>query len=266
MMNVSVDVTYGESRPLEELSRLMAMRCKVLHETAQDAAVATVINALNSLRAQTRAARPAAKTRPKIVMRSELNPSIAAKRGGGRRRTLRNELGHRVKVSMRKVWLSKGFRMRELHTYLVTPEHERDRKYLVIAPNSKMVANYENRRSRRRKVALGGLAKYTLGFAMARLSTRNGPGDAGMKAQAIAPQFAHAATALHGHELTVEVHDALDYALLALKGGRGSIDLALKRAANKTFGLLSHECAKWGKVEDIGPCPFPELAGKGRGK
>lgn len=264
MINLTAEATYGETQPLEVLSRLMAMRCKVLYETAKDAAVATVINCLISLRAQTRRAKPTAKTKPKIVFRSELQPSFYGVRHGTDSRVLRNAQGHRVAVNMRKVWLSKGYRWKDLHVYHVTPEHERDHQYIAIAPSTKVVLAYENRRAARRKLALGGLAKYTLGLAMSKISTHRGTDDAGIRAVTIAPQFAHASTALHGHELTIEVHDALDYAILALRGGKGSVDLAIKKAANKTFGLLAQECAKWGNIEDIGPCPFPELVGKRR--
>ena len=266
MINLTAEATYGDKQPLEALSRLMAKRCEILHETARDSAVATVINCLVSLRAQTRKAKATAKTKPRIVFRSELKPSFYGVRHGADSRVLRNPQGHRVAVNLRKVWLSKGCRWKDLHVYHVTPEHERDHRYIAIAPSTKAVLDYENRRSARRKLALGGLAKYTLGLAMSKISTHREADDAGMRAVTIAPQFAHASTALHGHELTIEVHDALDYAILALKGGRGSVDLALRNAANKTFGLLAHECAKWGKVEDIGPCPFPELTRKGRGK
>lgn len=266
MINMEVSATYGESKPLEELSRLMALRCKVLYETAKDAAIATIINAATSIRAVTRRSKPSAKTKPKIVLRSELKPSWHKySRSAKGRFVFRNELGHRIAAPMKTVHVyPRGTQFGVLHTYLVTPEHKRDRQYLAVAQNIAQVKRYEDRRATRRKIALGGLAQYTLGLAMAKLSTRNGPDDAGVRAQTIAPQFAFASSALHGNELTLELRDTLDYALAALKGGPTSIDFALRKAANKTFGLLSQECKKWGKIEDIGPCPFPELVGKRR--
>lgn len=251
--------TWGPSKPLSELQRLIEQRCHVLHETAKDAAIATVINAAASLRAQTRKAKPSAKTKPDIASETNIVPSWTM-HGGARRRCLRDASGKRIgSGGLRTVYLGHGS---GTQAFLVKPEHKRDKQYLVIARNRGEVEKYEQARSKRRKEALGGLAKFTLGLAMAKLSTRNKPGEAGGMVSGIAPKFASASAQGEGKALSVELRSALDYAVLALKDGKGSIDTAMMKAANKTFGLLSRTMQNWVSPVDIGPCPFPELVGK----
>lgn len=260
MVNLTAEATYGSAQPLEVLTKLVGARCKVLYETARDATVATVINALKSIRAATRKAHHARKTNPKIVFRSELIPSVQSLKGGGKRRIFRNDHGHRIAPNKKTRWANtKGVRLNKLHTYLVIPEHEKDAEYLCVAASEKEARAYEDRRSAKRKMVLGGLAKCVLGHTMAKLYAQNMGEDAGVRARQIAPAFAWAATSLHGKELTIEAKDTLDYAMLALKDGRAGVDLALKKAANKTWSYLSSYCSKWGRIEDIGPVPFPEV-------
>lgn len=261
MIKMHVEATYGDSRPLSELTRLMHLRCQIMHETSRDAAIATVINAANALRAQTKKAKASARAKPKIAMRDELVASFYTA-AGHRRRCLRNRQGQRISLDLKQVWLSDDSRTGDLHVYHVRPENSRMKAYLAIATKQADVKKYETARCKRRKAALGGLAKFTLGRAMAKLSTKGNPESAGPVAVAVSRKYAHASASAAGHQMNVELASTLDYAVKALKGGRASVDLALKRAANKTFGFLSHQMSKWGKVENIGECPFPEIVGR----
>ena len=76
MVSLRAEATYGSNAPLSALSALIAKRCEVLNETAKDAAIATMIDALKSVRAATAQARPGAKTKPQIALRGELVPSF----------------------------------------------------------------------------------------------------------------------------------------------------------------------------------------------
>ena len=262
MIGITANLTWGPSRPIEELNRLIVHRCNILHESAKDAAIATVINAATSLRAETRKARPGAKTKPAINAKIDLIPSCTVT-GGKRRRCLRDASGNRVgKSGMRTVYLTDGVSFGGCQTFLVTPEHRRDRAYLIVARSQKDAERYEQARSRRRKQALGGLAKFTLGLAMSKISTRNRPGEAAAKVGMVAPKYASGSATGEGKGLSVELRSALDYAIDALKGGKSSVDFSMQKAANKTFGLLSRQMQNWSSPVDIGPCPFPEIVGK----
>lgn len=264
MIGMHVEATWGPSKPLEELTRLMELRCRVLSETSRDAAIATIINAANALRTQTKKTKPSAKVKARIAMRSELHPSFD-RRDRWRGRCLRNSEGHRIsmaKLGIRCIWLAADSKGKKLFVYHVVPELDRDKPYLCVAENESLVRKYETNRIRRRKNALGGLAKYTLGLAMARLSTYNNGEPAGNVAKKVAGKYAYAHAGAANGQMDVELRDTLCYAIDALKDGQSSVDLALKRAANKTFGLLSRQMQNWSSPVDIGPCLFPEIVGK----
>ena len=264
MIGMHVEATWGPSKPLEELTRLMELRCRVLSETSRDAAIATIINAANALRTQTKKTKPSAKVKARIAMRLELHPSTW-KHGKKCERCIRNLAGHRIpraKLGIRCKWLDDDPRGKKLFVYHVRPELERDEPYLCVAENESLVRKYETNRIRRRKNALGGLAKYTLGLAMARLSTYNNGEPAGKFAKKVAGKYVYAHASAANSQMDVELRDTLCYAIDALKEGQSSVDLALKRAANKTFGLLSRQMQNWSSPVDIGPCPFPEIVGK----
>ena len=54
MLGAEVTAYWADGRPLEELSKLIQKRMKILHESSKDATVATAITVLKSLRAATR--------------------------------------------------------------------------------------------------------------------------------------------------------------------------------------------------------------------
>ncbi|MBQ6915360.1 MAG: hypothetical protein IJQ65_06535 [Kiritimatiellae bacterium] len=272
MINLTAEAGYGESGTVDALSRLIEQRCKILHETARDAAVATMISAIDHIRAQTRQAKPNAKTKPKIDLRGELVPSahktnstLKKKDGFWGDFCLRNTLGHRVNVSLRVVRLEdKGVPFARQHVFYVRPEHQRDKPYLAVATSRSRVAAYEQRRSAARKRQMGGLARYTLGLAMAKLSTRNKAESVGRGAMAAAPRFVTVTSEVMGENMALEMRDTLDHAIAALRGGPSSVDTALKKAANKIAGRLQHTLNQAGDLSQSVPAPFPELVGKRR--
>lgn len=262
MIGITANLTWGPSRPIEELNRLIVHRCGILYENAKDAAIATVINTAAGLRAQTRKARPAGKTDPKIAQSVHYKPSWAVT-GSIRRKCIRDASGERVRFpNMRVIYRTCDESISCCQVFLVTPEHERDKPYIIVTLNRKDAEKYEQVRSRRRKEALGGLAKFTLGLAMAKLSTRNQVKEAGGKVGMVAPKYASASAQNEGKALSVELRSALNYAIDALKDGKGSVDVAMMKAANKTYGILQRAMKNWSSPVDIGPVPFPEIVGK----
>ena len=60
-MDSGVTITYGDSKPLSELERLIDLRVRRLGEAASDSAIATAIDVMRSLRALTRRAKESRK-------------------------------------------------------------------------------------------------------------------------------------------------------------------------------------------------------------
>lgn len=260
-MNVTFEATWGESKPLQELARLMEKRMVLMRENSYDAAVATLINALVSLRAMTRRATPAKKTKVVVEPVNQYVPS-ASKRGGKFQRCLRTRDGVHITGIRRLRWENHGMPFHDLHVYRVMPEHATVKPYLVVAPSASVAEDFEQKCARRRKDNYGELAKTALGIAMAKLSTKNVPTKS--FARVSASKIAAVVQTQSGDELTIEARDMLDYAVPALPNGRSDVDIALMKAANKTQGILVQYLNKYGtfffgEAANIGPTPFPEV-------
>lgn len=257
MLTFSASATYGASEPLERLSDLVGKRCELLGETVKDAAVGTMITALTAIRAQTRKARAKGRTRAKVAMRDDLVPSYSRRIG---RRCLRNRQGRRLDLSVRVDWAAAGVPFRSLKVYHVTPENGRVAPYLVVAESQKAAATHESGRVARRIASMGGLARFALGLAAAKVSTRPAAADgAGRGASQVAPRFVGVTVSAAGRDGFIEVRDSLGYAALALKGGAAAVDLALRRAANKVAGRLMKWAADNGRLAAAVSTPFPEV-------
>lgn len=254
-------------KPLEKLEDLMQKRMKIMRENAYDAAVATMINILVSLRAQTRKATPTStrKLRPSIVHLPAYRVSFDSKT---RHRCLRRlpkgspveHPPYRVRFICGdwRTWAS-------ARVYLITPEHQRDKPYILAAMSERDALDFERKRAGHSIAKSGGLAKLAFAIASNRISTRRTPGEkVAAFAEHAAKKTVRTASRLSGQTFEIEAHDELEHAIPALKAGVLSIDDAYKSAANKTWGLLSQYCSKYGSaiVDDalnLGPSPFPEV-------
>ena len=106
-----------------------------------------------------------------------------------------------------------------------------------------------------------GLARYTLGLAMQKLSTRNEKleRDVSSKARAIAGANIRIISR-SGAVYTVTIADDLFYAAAALRGGGADVDLAMKKAANQIAGRIMKVAGS--RLDAPMRTPFPEVKGK----
>ena len=260
MISPSVSMSY-QGRPISVLQQLIAERQKVLGESVKDAVVATAIDALVSIRAATASAAKRKKFKTVVedtgwyggFSRTDNRPCIRAGVGAYSQKI---ELKHeRVK------WLVRGVRRQaDRHVYRVTPEHGQVRTYYVVAATPGIAAAFEARAARHRVDTFGALAKNALAVAMGKVSTRNVKADGSPGCVHAASRLAHVWAADIGDDYAVKVTDELDYAIHALKGGRGMVDVALKKAANKIAGRLSKVAGK--SFKDRFGTPFPEVRRK----
>ena len=264
-MTVDTEVTWGD-RPLEELMRLVRQRSYVLGETAKGAAIATMINVLVSLRAETSKAssRTAKLSRPSVELQRHLRASFD-------RLTMHPCLRHlrkgseKVLVPHRIKWLTDGLPDSVQQVFLVHPLHSKDSSYYVVAPSVANVYRFEERRIKHNIAKAGGLARYAFSRAMKGLSTKN------TISENLASYAMDAAIRLSSQKvretadgIEVEFRDELEHAIPALNGGAAAINLAYAKAANKTWSILATYMADKGmnwflKPVDIGSTPFPEV-------
>lgn len=263
--DISCATASGKS--LEELSRLVALRAQRLGELTKDAVVAAAIDVLVSLRADTRDARggdgnyiPKSVTpRPDLYVSFRDGPAhIPCLRVGSRR-------GPRFTGGGSFYLADKGAKASDLKVFRIVSRHENVNPYFVAARSVSDALKIERRRAKWRIKKKGGLAKTALGVAMAKLSTRNVADTSPKLARILASRLSHATvsygsgTAGAPGTFCLEYRDDLHYAIPALKSGAGGVDIAVRKAANKIAGMITHAAHKAGDIEHDIPTPFPEV-------
>jgi len=261
----------ADGKPLEVLQDLVAKRASALRETTRDAVTATAINILNSLKSATKVA--------KVKPHRQSYWIEATNLFGGFE-------GHR-KICVR-IGSHYGTRSDIRPAIGFTPGGEsvlRSRVYKIIAKNPRMTfarnRNFPNRywyvlcehEGQARAYAEGrmermlrkerGMARYTIGIAQAKVSTRGSMTSrpSGAKSWQIAhraSQVKISGSGFNSGEFGIHFFDALDYSLDALKGGKSAFDLACMKAANKTAGLIHMAYVNRRFGEDC-PTPYPEV-------
>lgn len=252
---VSISLSCADGKSVEELARLIQLRCKRLGEASADATSAVLINVLKSLRALTMVAKPSKKVDAKVSRLSGVRV--------GRRRDRTPCLkqgGAEWTPNCRVVYLSARVRRpdRDLSAFLVTPEHENVRPYVVVTDSEASARQFEQNAGAHRKRDYAGLARTALGIAMAKISTYNAP-TAEFKRKIADSRLVSVSNLQTKDGAVVEIHDKLGYSALALKGGSAAVDLAMKKAANKITHNLVAALNRAGDFAFDLKSPFPEV-------
>lgn len=58
--------------------------------------------------------------------------------------------------------------------------------------------------------------------------------------------------------MTIDIHDALDYAAKALKGGEGFVTQAVQNASNSVVGMINAKMRSMGSLHEKIAIPFPK--------
>ena len=255
----SISCHTASGKTMEQLAALIAERAKWCKELTKDAVIATAINVLVSLRSGTRQAkRPPKPT--EITLRGDLHLSW---RGASHIPVLRSGSTHGPEFHDGSFFFAeKGMDLENCGVYRVVSRHERIRPYYVVAPSIDSVRKFAAERDMRSIRTKGGLAKTALGIAMAKISTRNSADDSPKAAKILGSKLSHIEVIGGGFgssSFALKYRDELNYAELALKQGM-SLDIAMKKAANKTAGIVSKAMAKvLGDENAKYPAPFPEV-------
>lgn len=237
MVRMTCSATF-EGRPLSVLSKLIEERQRILGESAQDAVVATGIDALISLRALT-------KTAPKRIPKADVRFGQSDPRYiTGTKGRAQGQLFRRTLV---KRW--RGGKQVQLVKWQRVEGVAKNRR----ASAKELSAAWQTWG----KINQRGLAKAALGIAMKSISTRNAADTVTPRALRLAQANVAVRKYGSGNAFTLEIHDTLNYAALALKGGPAAVNLALQRAANKIAGRLSKVAEK--RLGEKIPTPFPEV-------
>lgn len=254
----------ASGKSLDELTKLIALRVERLKELSKDAVIATAIDVLVSLRADTLVAEPGKSVDPprRITPRNDLFLSY-------RNKTPCLRVGSRHgPVYGGYDWIyfaTKGAKASDLKIFYIVPRHENAESYFVAARDVSEALRYEGEKITGRVRSRGGLAQTALGIAMAKISTKNNP-TAKPTMQLMANKLSHVTITGDGFgegSFGLSYSSELDYGIAALKSGDAGMDGAMQRAANKIAGQITHAAHQAGDFEHDIKTPFPDVRRRG---
>lgn len=269
--NITFDLTAPDGQtPAEKfVARIVAMRTKELGETTEQACTALAINVLKSLRAATKVA--TLKTDISVEdVTQQYYPSF--KRDKGKKgknisaRVLRagGKFGP-ILTPKSVIWLCGKYRKGEqLHTYKVIDHisKEDEIQYLVVAETQKKAEQHAKRWHINKVKRTRRLAKYVLGLAMHRVHSKESIGaNVTSEAQTIGMKNADVNVRTNGFnkgDVSISVHDKLDYAALALKNGEVEVGMAMQRALNSMTAYINKRLENKG-IQDKLEIPYSEM-------
>ena len=270
-VKVNYDLRTSRGDPYTALGKVIELRKKKLFETTENAVVATMITVLRSLRAATMVAKP---TRFRGQFGTTSNYFAGwATIGGKRTRVVRlgdergpRQTGAKVHVAMKSK--EKGgmvFVVSDAPPAMPEKYHD---DYLLIAKSRETALKYVKERHKKRVLKYAGLARYTVAIAQGLISTRVDSTGLSFvptgKARVVAIKNLKKRITRTDTTYALDIADTLRYAVAAVAGGQAGIEMAMRRAANATTGMIRR---KWGPnhpfddMRDL-ETPFPEIAKK----
>ena len=244
-MKVDFDLKTADGKTADAMAKAIEARRKELGVTTGNACIALMLNVLKSLKADTRIADEKRSDIRVANADSKYCPSWKRTGGGKARRILRSgKDGCEVKPE-KVVWqCGKYHKGEECHAYEVKDivSDGKSLDYIIVCGGEtearKLAEAFHARKVRQSK----GLARFALGLAGQQVYQSG-------NAEAVAVSDRARQTGLRNVEtrvsdsgfatgdVSVEVHDRLDYAAIAL---HGSVDAAVQRAVAKMLGFLAH--------------------------
>lgn len=129
----------------------------------------------------------------------------------------------------------------------------------VMALSREAVKSYISKRLGRIDKASAGMAQSALGKLMHKISAKErDTARPTARANKKADENTFVVEKIEGDKYVLDVRDNLLFAQLAVRGGKGGVNLALKKAANKIAGLIQHKCKDFLLPGEV-TTPFPEI-------
>lgn len=270
MANAPVKITasYANGKTLDEFSRVISKRSKYLNETAFQSIHAMAVETLKSIRSMTRVAR---KSSIKISLKPRQDLQFSYYYDASHPKMCLRSLNRRYNPAPNeKIRFSscRGHGRDSVKVFEFIDDAPKETiKYLIAAPSQAIAKKDAQKIVASRLLRYAGLAKRAISALMIKTNNR-GPSDPvppHVYAKANEVTFASNKIASNSDgsgKYTLTCLDNLRYAVRAIKGGQASVDLALKRAANKSIGLIHHKCKDLLLPGEL-KTPFPEITKKG---
>lgn len=271
---VKIVATYADGKTLDEFQKVLEKRQHYLGETAFQSIHAMAIEALKSIRGLTRVAKPSG-IKVTVTQRTDLKFSyyhVSASQTGSKsagRMCIRSAAGMRFEDnSIGKFVFAdlKGVKLAAVQVYQFKDEGANNKIYIIAATSQAKAKKVAQNIVARRVLKYSGLAKRAVSALMVKANNK-GPSDSvSPRVYAKANEVTTVKSQIAGNSDGSGVYsltcvDDLRYATRALKGGPAAVDLALRKAANKSVGLISHKCKDLLLPGEL-KTPFPEITKK----
>ena len=262
MIRMQARFLTDRGEPALALTKVINQRIKELGESQRNAVVATAITMLKSLRALTKVAK-LGRFRGQMGKVTG-NYYASYKTLGGKRCPcirLGSPRGPELTGS-RVIWLVKSWRGNaDRPDVFAVNDSVGDKQratVFVVARSAAEVKQWASENHKARVAKYRGMAKFALGYAMSKVSTRGGAADMTTPAaKSIAVRNVRTRNTKQGASYTIDVTDALNYASLALKGGEAAVAIAERRACNSVVGYINSTLKRAGSVRKPLKIPFP---------
>lgn len=174
------------------------------------------------------------------------NPKFCLRMGRARYTPKPNERIRRVTTDLKKCEVWRWFDIK-------------NREWLIVAHSKAEAAKWAFDKVKKRAERFKGLAKNALSLMMKKSgSTTAKVTQNNAHATARADTLTNVTKTVNGNACTIEAHDLLDYAKLAMIDGDNAINMALMKASNKIASIINTKCKNllfFQKLET----PFPEV-------
>ena len=252
MASIQINSSWANGKTLQEFGRILRERMTYMHETARDSIAACAINVLKGIRSITKVAKPD-KQKIDVAVDNTMYFSVTtqgAKKipcirmmGSGKRYSGSEKFVMAEEPNRTKGW--KIFRFQDkLSANLTT--------YLIAAPNMASAKNKARKITKSRVARFAGLAKRAVSVLMMKTNTKNVNDPVSHRVNQKAKQVTHTREIIakandgNGGKYSLVLVDELNYALQAIKGGKGAVDLCMKKAMNKIVSIINQKLKKTG--------------------
>lgn len=220
------------------------------------------MEALRSLRAATTTAKPE-KAKPRVEP-TPLVPSVT-QQGGKKVPCLRaGRARYMPPLDVRVVWVDPPKIATGVWKFTDDFRGGTAKIYLLVAASQHSASSKAKAIVQSRIRRFAGLARKALSLLMKKTFNGKG-GDEPTSAQAAtkADELTKKSETRSGGQYSLSVHDMLNYAQLALRGGESAVEAALQKAVNKATSQLNYKCKDILLFKKL-DTPFPEVATKRR--
>lgn len=264
-VGIHISASTSDGMTLDQLGKVIQERMKYMHETARDSIAATAVQVLRSLRTVTKVAKPT-KVKVEVKQEGSLYPSFYSI-GGKKVFCLRNTATKARHVGNEKIVPCVHGDFPNQKVFAFTDTHSSKlQKYLIVATSISQATQKARSIVARRAMQYSGLAKRALGVLMYKTNTKK-VNDGLLsrrvetKANQVTTKREVIAKSADGGKYALILDDALRYALKALKGGRATVEVQMRKAINKVTSVINQ---KLKNSKDFFsrkklPTPFPDL-------